>query len=336
MTKPLPPPRLADVARLARVSAVTVSRALRLPDTVSPATRDRIAQAVEATGYVRNRVAGSLASSRSNVVAMIIPSIRNSLFAATVQAVAHTLKQHGHAMILGESGYGPTDEEAMIEAFLAQRPCAIVLHNTAHTSRARTMLARAGIPVVETGDLVRDPVDSVVAFSNAAAGRAMTLHLAERGCRHIGFVSLPIRQSGRAAQRRRGYLQALKRLGLDAPSHRIVESPGSFEGGARALVDLLETDPAIDGVFFAGDVFAVGAVLEAQRRHWPVPGRVAIAGFDDLEIAPQLTPALTTMDIDRGRIGTEAATIILDRLDARHPAARRIDVGFSILHRAST
>lgn len=336
MTKVLAPPRLADVARLARVSAVTVSRALRFPDTVSLAARERIASAVEATGYVPNRIAGSLASSRSNVVAMIIPSIRNSLFAATVQALADTLKQRGHAMILGESGYEPSDEEAMIEAFLAQRPCAIVLHNTAHTARARTMLARSGIPVIETGDLVRSPVDSVVAFSNASAGKAMTLHLAKRGCRNIAFVSLPVRQSGRALQRRRGYLRALRVMGSVVARHRIVESPGSFEGGARALVQLLDTDPAIDGVFFAGDVFAVGAVLEAQRRGWPVPDRVAIAGFDDLEIAAQLTPALTTMDVHRGRIGNEAATIILDRLDGRNLAPRRIDVGFSILHRAST
>jgi LacI family gluconate utilization system Gnt-I transcriptional repressor len=331
-----PHARLDDVARLASVSAMTVSRALRSPDKVSAETRARIAAAIDSVGYVPNLVAGGLSSNRSNVAAAIVPSILNSLFASMLHGMSDQLRRNGYSLMVGDSGYSLIDEERLIESFLAQRPCGMFLHSTSHTERATRLLKRAGIPVIETGNLRRQPLDSVVSFSNFAAAKAMTLHLAARGYRKIAFVSLPVRQNDRARERRRGYEAALRKLGRPVEPALLWEAPGGFASGAEALVGLLAAQPGIDAVFFSGDVFAIGALLECARRGWAVPGRVAIAGFDDSEIATQIVPGLTTLSIPRAEIGQKAAQILLGRLADKSAAPERVDVGFSIVQRDST
>ncbi len=326
--------RMADIAAMAAVSAMTVSRALRDPSSVTAETLRRIEAAVDATGYVPNRVAGSLASRRTNVVGLIVPSLRNSLFVETIQGVADSLGPM-HDLMIADSGYALKGEEVAIRAFLAQRVCGIVLHNTAHTMRSRAMLRDAGVPCVETGNLIRKPVDMAVGFSNHDAACAMTEYLIRRGYRRIGFVSLPIRDNDRAAERRAGYLTALERAGLPADLARIVESPPGLRSGGAALVRLVESGPGVDAAFLSGDVLATGALLEANRRGWAVPGKVAIAGSDDSEMQESVTPPLTTLRFPRYEIGRRAAGMLLDRLQGRSSGPAVLDLGFEIIERAS-
>jgi LacI family gluconate utilization system Gnt-I transcriptional repressor len=321
--------------RAANPSDTFLARMLSLYGRNSEETRRRIADAIAAIGYVPNLVAGSLASSSSNVAAAIVPSMLNSLFASMLHGMSDGLRRRGYSLMVGDSGYSLLDEEQLIESFLAQRPCGIFLHSTSHTDRAKQLLKRSGIPVIETGNLLRQPLHSVVSFSNFAASKAMTLHLAERGYRKIGFVSLPVRQNERAFERRRGYIAALRKLGRSEDPGLMIEAAGGFSAGADALVRLVETQPDIDVVFCSGDVFAIGALFECQRRGWKVPDRVAIAGFDDSEIATQIVPALTTLMIPRAEIGRTAARILLDNLSAKSTGPERVDVGFSIAQRDS-
>jgi LacI family gluconate utilization system Gnt-I transcriptional repressor len=327
---------MADIARAVGVSTITVSRALRSPEMVSPETRRRIAEAISQFGYVPNLLAGSLAADRTNVVTAIFPSIQNSLFASTIQGISDVLREHGYYLMLGHSNYSLDEAEALVAAALAVRPCGMVLHNTTHTPRATALLTNAGVPVVETGELKRRPLDVVVSYSNGAAARAMTLHLATRGYRRIGFVSVDPRGNERARLRRQGYRAALKEAGILHNPRLERCMPQGFAGGAQALVDLLETEPRLEAVFFAGDVFAYGALFECQRRGWAVPDRIAIAGFDNLGFAEDVVPTLTTLRIPRYNIGRRAAEIILDRLAGRDGTTRRIDVGFEVVRREST
>ena len=328
--------RLEDVAKRASVSAMTVSRALRAPDQVSEKTRRRIARAVRDVGYVPNELAGGLRTfNRTKLVAAIVPSVRNSLFAATSHGMADALRARGVNLMLGDSHYSPAEEEDLVTAFLAQRPCGIVLHDAVRSPHARKLLLKSGIPIVEVGDLTRRPLDMVVSYSNFAAAKAMTRHLIARGYRRIGFASLATAITARSAARLKGYRAALREAGLTANPAHIVEVEGGFASGGAALVTLVAA--GADAVFFAGDVLAVGAVLECQRRGWSVPGRVAIASFDDHEIAAQVSPALTALRIPRYEIGRRAAELILDR---HHGVRRRapviVDLGFEVIARDST
>jgi LacI family gluconate utilization system Gnt-I transcriptional repressor len=326
--------RMADIAAMAGVSAMTVSRVLRDPGCVAPQTLRRIEAAIDATGYVANRVAGSLASRRTNIVGLIVPSLRNSLFAETIKGVSDILGSERPLMI-ADSGYSLKGEEVAIRAFLEQRICGIVLHNTKHTPRSRAMLREAGIPCVETGNLVRQPIDMTIGFSNHDASCAMTEYLLGHGYRRVGFVSLPTKDNDRAAERKAGYLSALARARIGADPAMILETPPGLQSGGQALVRLIEAAPDIQAVFLSGDVLATGALLEANRRGWNVPKRIAIAGSDDNELQECVSPPLTTLRFPRYEIGRRAAGMLLDRLAGRSSGPAIVDLGFEIIERAS-
>ncbi len=327
---------MSDIARHAGVSPMTVSRALREPASVSEKMRRRVEEAVRKFGYLPNRIAGSLSSKRSNVVGLVVPSIRNSLYASMIQAVSDVLRANGLHLMIANSGHRLEDEEGLVSALLAQRVCGLILHNTTHSKRLRELIARTDVPVVETGNLAARPLDMAVSYSNFEAARAMTNHLGRLGYRRIGFVTLPLADNDRSRERRRGYFAALKELGLAADPGLVLEASGGFSEGADALVRLVQTHPGIDAGFFAGDVLAVGALFECQRRGWAVPGRIAIASFDDLDLLRHAVPAVTTLRLPRQDIGRRSAELLVNRLRGAPRERVLIDVGFEIVQREST
>src|SRR5438552_2745098 len=141
--------RLADVARRAGVSAITVSRVLRTPEKVAPVTRARVSVAMQELGYVPNLVAGALASARTRGIAVLLPTIGNSIFTSTVEGLASALEPRGYALLLAESGYDPVREERMLTALLARRPEALIIVGSPATLAGIALLKRAAIPVVE-------------------------------------------------------------------------------------------------------------------------------------------------------------------------------------------
>jgi LacI family gluconate utilization system Gnt-I transcriptional repressor len=328
--------KMQDIARHAGVSPMTVSRALREPSSVSEKMRRKVDAAVREFGYLPNRIAGSLSSKRTNLVGLVVPSIRNSLYAGMIQAISNVLRANGLHLMIADSGHRLEDEEALVAALLAQRVCGLVLHNTSHSRRLRALLANSDVPVVETGNLPDSPLDMAVSFSNFDAARAMTAHLVRLGYRKIGFVTLPVRDNDRSQERRRGYFAALQELGLAVDPGLVLEAPGGFSEGAAALVRLVQAHPDIDAGFFAGDVLAVGALFECQRRGWAVPARIAIASFDDLDLLRHAVPTVTTLRIPRQDIGLRSAELLVNRLHGAPREPVRIDLGFEIVQREST
>src|SRR3954462_11184362 len=146
-------PTLFAVAKLAGVSSITVSRVVRLPNLVKPRTRDRVEAAMRELGYVPNQVPGSLASARTSSIGVLVPTIANSIFADTVQGLSHDLERLGYAVILAQSRYDAAREDRMLAALLSRRPEAIIVVGSRATQDGARLRGRAGIPVVETGDL---------------------------------------------------------------------------------------------------------------------------------------------------------------------------------------
>ncbi|KAA2212619.1 LacI family DNA-binding transcriptional regulator [Teichococcus oryzae] len=328
--------RMRDVAQRAGVSPMTVSRALRDPSKVSPAVLRRVEEAVRAVGYVPNRLAGGLSSMRTNVVGMIVPSLDNSLYSPTIQGVSAVLHASGYQLMIGECGHRVEGEEGLIAAFLAQRVAGLMLHDTRHTAEALAMLRRAGVPVVETGTLALDPLDMVVSYSNEAAAQAMTLHLHRLGYRRIACVTLPSAGNERSRERQKGYRAALAVAGLALDPALVLEMPPGLASGAEAVVRLLQSAAPPDAIFFAGDVLAAGALFECQRRGWDIPGQVAVAAFDDIDILRHTVPPVTTLRLPRAEIGRRGAEVLLDRIEGRATGRVAVDLGFEIIQRGST
>src|SRR6056297_3563188 len=179
---------LDDVAKLAGVSPITVSRVLNHPDKVAQNTRDKVKQAIARTGYVPNLLAGALASRKSRLIAAIVPSMANSVYTETIKFFTETMRSAGYQVILGESGHLEEQEESLISALLSRRPDGIFLTGTNHTKECKRLLIGANIPVVETWDLTPTPLDVVVGFSHQKIGEAVANYLWEKGYRKIGIV----------------------------------------------------------------------------------------------------------------------------------------------------
>ena len=330
------PIRMRDVAQRAGVSTMTVSRVLSDPEKVSAEVRRRVTEAIAEVGYLPNRLAGNLSSRHSNVIGLIVPSLENSLFAPTIQGVSDVLRRSGFQLMIADCGYSATDEEALVVAFLEQRVAGLMLHNTRHTPAVREMLRRAELPVVETGTLTPDPIDMVVSYSNHDASQAMVRHLHRLGYRRIGFVSLFSGNNNRSQARQLGYRDALAELGLPYDPRLMLEMPPGLPSGAEAVVRLAGGANPADAIFFAGDVLAIGALFECQRRGWPVPQKVAIAAFDNFEMLHHVVPPITTLRLPRAEIGRRGAEILLDRIQGRSQERVSVDMRFEIIQRAST
>ena len=330
-------PTMADVARLAGVSPMTVSRAFKTDSSVSEATRDAILKAADDLGYVFDSTASSLRSQRTDFIAVTIPSINNANFAETVRGLSEGLKPRGLQILLGYTDYDMAEEERLIEQFLRRRPEAIVVTGGRHTPRARRMLENAGIPVIETWDLPADPIGHVIGFSNADAARAVVDHFVAQGLSRIAFIGGDTTRDTRGADRRAGFIAAMQAHGLDAT--RLIAAgvpPISMREGAEAMGRLLETLPDTQAVICVSDLSAFGALTECQRRGVDVPGRLWIAGFGDYEIAGIAVPALTTINPFPRDIGARTAELILDVLDGRQNRPARIAISPELLIRQST
>ena len=330
-------PTMADVARLAGVSPMTVSRAFKTDSSVSDTTRDTILKAADDLGYVFDSTAANLRSQKTDFVAVTIPSINNANFAETVRGLSEGLKPRGLQILLGYTDYDMAEEERLIEQFLRRRPEAIVVTGGRHSPRARRMLENAGIPVIETWDLPDHPIGHVVGFSNAAAVRGMVDHFVTRGLTRIAFIGGDTSRDTRGADRRAGFIAAMQAHRLDAT--RLIAAgvpPISMREGADAMGRLLETLPDTQAVICVSDLSAFGALTECQRRGVDVPGRLWIAGFGDYEISGISVPALTTINPFPGDIGARAAGLILDVLDGHQTLPARITITPQLLIRQST
>lgn len=322
-----------DVARAAGVSHITVSRVINTPEKVSPDTRAKVETFIASMGYIPNMLAGGLASRRTRIVAAIVPTISHSMFAETVRGLSEQLAAQGYQLLLGQTNYAEETETALVEAFIGRRVDGLVLTGVQHTARTRQRLKAAGIPVVETWDLTQRPIDMLAGFDNYEAGRAMGRYLHQRGYRHTAFVG---GEDPRGMARFTGMREALLALGAPEPIHLVVPMGSFLHAGRESAAVLLDQHPEVNAAFFSNDVIAAGAAMECVRRGVAVPGRMALAGFANLEIASAVVPALTTVQISAHQIGLAAADMLLARFGGLAVEEPVRDLGFSILERDST
>jgi LacI family gluconate utilization system Gnt-I transcriptional repressor len=323
---------LHDVAKLAGVAPITASRAINTPGQVSAEVLRKVSEAVTRTGYVPNLLAGGLASTRSRLVAAVVPTIAGPVFLETVQSLTEALAERGYQLMLGQAGYAGGREDALLEAIIGRRPDGIVLTGIMHSAEGRRRLLASGIPVVETWDLTPTPIDMLVGFSHVEVGRAVAAYLHGKGRRRLAVVA---GDDERAVRRTESFRAAARSLGLPEVQVVVVPAPTTLRAGRDALGELLRRGADTDAVFCSSDLLALGVLTEARVRAVTVPDRLAVIGFGDLVFAADLEPALSSVHIKGGAIGRQAARFIVDRVEGREVAERVVDIGFSIIERAS-
>lgn len=328
-------PTISDVARLAGVGAITVSRALREPERVSKELRSQIEAAVDALGYVPDRNARALASSRADLIAVLVPSLTNSVFAEVVHGLYDELGDSTLQIHIGNTHYSGLEEERLLRVFLSQRPAAIIVSGIDQTPVARRMLEECGCPVVQIMETSTEPIDMMVGFSHFDGGRAVTRHLIAAGYRRIGFLGA--RMDPRSQRRLAGYRAAIDEADLFDP-RLVTTTPtsSSVPLGRDLLRDALARAPDLDAVFCNNDDLALGVLFECNRSALTVPDRIGIAGFNDLDFAAVASPSLTSVRTHRYEIGRQTMAMARAAIGGERTADRIVDVGFELRVREST
>jgi LacI family transcriptional regulator, gluconate utilization system Gnt-I transcriptional repressor len=316
---------LRQVADAAGVTAITVSRFLREPALVAPATADTIRAALAATGYLGNKQAGVLASGHANVVAALVPNLAHTIFAETLQGLAGPLEAAGLELLVAASDYSMQREEAQIAALLAWAPRALVITGRHHTPAALKRLREAhagGCTVVEMWDQHPRPRHGFaqVGFNHRAAGQRLAQHLLERGHRRLAYIDSPVAGDTRARERGDGFVAAVQSAGAQAQRWNAPEGE-PITAGREAVAPLWARADRPSACAFANDHLGCGALLGALALGLRVPQDLALAGFGDFELAAHLQPGLTTLAPPRREIGERTAELLLAELrHAPHPS----------------
>jgi LacI family gluconate utilization system Gnt-I transcriptional repressor len=328
---------LNDVAEHAGVSPVTVSRVIRRPHMVSPELKTRVEAAIATLNYIPNHLASALASTRTHIVGVIVPSLTNGVFDDYLDAIQDVLHPAGIQTLVLNVRYSEAEEEQAIATLLGYHPEAMILAGVDQTLRSRAMLRSAGLPVVQTMDVTDDPIDLNIGLDHSEAGYAAVRYLHRLG--HSRIAHLTARGDPRARRRHAGYARAMADLGLSTEG-LVAATPAisDIEGGGALFRQVLERVPAVSAVFTCNDDLALGAIFECQRQGIRVPQDVAVMGFNDLDFCVASVPTLSSVSTERRTMGTWAAASVLEiiRGSGRRPTPARVNVGFSILARAST
>ena len=339
-SKPLHHPRatgrvtLADVARLADVSPITVSRALRGERSVDPALIARVVDASRRLGYVPDPAARALASRHSSHVAVLIPMLSNALFVDLLEAVQRTLRPAGYQTLIGITHYDASEEEQLLREQLQHRPAGILVTGLQRNDTTRTLLAQSGIPCVHLMELSDEADVCSVGLSQTDAAAALTRHLLAQGRRRIAFAAAQL--DPRTMQRLDGWRRELVSAGLhDSTLEWLNPAPSSLALGGRMFEQIMGQKQAVDAIFFCNDDLAQGALLAALSLNVRVPEQVSIAGFNDLTGSDQMLPPLTTVRTPRTEIGMAAAAMLLSLMQGKAPASKRVDVGYELVVRGS-
>lgn len=312
-TRPL---TLRDVSEASGVSEMTVSRVLRNRGDVSTATRERVLTAAKSLGYVPNKIAGALASQRVNLVAVIIPSLRNMVFHEVMSGISAVLEETELQPVVGVTDYLPEKEERVLYEMLSWRPSGVIIAGLEHTDASRAMLKASGIPVVEIMDVDGTPIDAMVGISHRRAGRKIAEAILKAGYQRIGFLGTKMPLDHRARKRFEGFTGALAKGGVEVADQQFYSGGSALAKGREMTEAMLARDPDLDFLYYSNDMIAAGGLLTLLEKGIDIPNQIGLAGFNGVELLEGLPRQLATMDACREEIGRKAAEIISERVNA--------------------
>ena len=306
---------LADVAEQAQVSTATVSRCLNSPDLVDPNTRERIFKAIDALSYTPNFGARAMAARRTQTVGAVIPTMENSIFARGIQAFQEELSNHGFTLLVASSSYKPVREEEQIKNLIARGAEGLLLIGYDRNPVIYEFLRNRKIPVLVTWAF--DPSESrpAIGFNNVEAMSNLTKKILELGHRKIGFITASLKNNDRARNRLKGIQEAMKKADLPERNLQLVQTNYSIENGSKAFEKIMGAEERPTVVIGGNDVLAVGALRKAKEMGFRIPDDLSITGFDDIELAQVVDPALTTVHVPHRKMGTRAAQILVSLIN---------------------
>ena len=328
-------PRLTDVAALAGVSTATVSRALNQPATVTAQLRERVQSAVATLGYVPYGPARALASRRSHTIGAVVPTIDNAIFARNIQALQARLFEAGFTLLLASSEYDYPREVREVQSLVERGIDGLMLVGENRDASVYELLEKKRVPYINTWIYREESPHPCVGFDNAQAAHQIGSFLLDIGHRRIAMVAGVREGNDRAAARIEGVTAALAERGLRFDRGHLVEHEYHIIEGRRAAGRLLASSNPPTAIICGNDVLALGVLFECRARDVQVPKEISITGFDDLDLAANIDPPLTTIHVPAVEMGRHAAEYLLARLE-KSPAPEKTELPATLVVRETT
>lgn len=336
---------LKDVAKKAGVSPITVSRVVNGYEGVRANVREKVEAAITELGYIPNRSASVLASSKSKLIGVLIPSLSNVVYNDVLRGIYDITVAVNYQVLLSNTHYSPIEEERAIRTLLGQSPEGLIITGGEQTDAAKALLKASGVPVVQMMDKVDRPIDMNVGFSHYRAGAAVAQSLLDKSYTKIGFIGA--RMDPRTCDRLAGFKSVLSAAnGLELARIITNSQPSSVAMGATLFRELMaKTQGDCDAVFCCNDDLALGALHQCKKMHISVPDKFGVCGFNDIEMATYAEPASSSVSVNRYKMGKKAIECIFDRINHKNvksasqsssPLSNYINTGFELLMREST
>ncbi len=302
---------LADVAIVAGVSKMTASRALRGASDVSNQSLEKVQQAAKDIGYVGNHLAMSLSNQRSDLIGVVIPGLKNIVFAEVLSGIAEGIEGSGMQPVFGVTDYSLEKEYDVIRNMLSWNPAGLIVTGLDQPEYTQRLLKNADIPIVQIMDLDGTPVDACVGLSHRAAGEAMALALIQRGKKRFGYVGCGLESDSRAQKRLAGFKECLSQNNIEFKKIELGQGLSTLKAGRELTSQLLASNPDLDCIYYSNDDLAAGGAFHCIAAGIPVPEQILLAGFNGLDIIDSLPIRIATSKSPRREIGRTAAEIVV-------------------------
>jgi LacI family transcriptional regulator len=306
---------LSDVARYADVSTATVSRVLNNPEKVSKVRRNQIQAAIVELGYIPDGAARALASRRSKIIGVVVPTLDNAIFATCIQSLQSRLKQLGYTLIVASHEYDLEEELHEVKTLLQHGIEGVMLVGATHAPQLHKLLAGQRLPFVHCWAYDPNSSKPYIGFDNKKAANKIAQYLLDLGHRDFELIVGHTNNNDRSSDRLQGSIDAIESRGLALSEKNILKRSYSVKQGREAMHILLQNSLRPTAVICGNDVLALGALAQCQAAGVRVPEDISITGFDDLDMSSQLIPALTTVHVPSAEMGKRAANHLVAQIN---------------------
>lgn len=313
---------IAEVAEAAGVSRTTVSHVISGNRPVAEETRKRVSEVIVRLGYRPNSLARSLRIQRSHTIAVIVPDITNPFYPVMTRGLDDAFAGDYRALICSTDAKRERELAFAADAYDRNADGIVIVAFQIDADDLADIIG-SGIPMVSMGEAIDHPDVDIVLKEDERGAFEATKYLIEKGHTRIGHVG---GTAGPGHSREAGYRRAMDEAGLGVTPDMISDGAWNRSGGGKAMHQLIEATEGTSAVFCGNDLMAIGALDCARELGLDVPEDIAVVGFDDIESAALVTPALTTMTNPAYESGMAAGKLLLDRIEGARPSARRIVV----------
>lgn len=321
-----------EIAKLAGVSRATVSRYLN-QGYVSSEKAAVIKKVIEETGYVPSLQAQTLRTKKTKLIGVILPKINSESMSRVVAGISTVLSERDYHLLLANTDNDEKKELEYLQLFQDNRVDGIILVGTIFTQEHKRLMKESQLPIVVVGQQAGG--FSSVYHDDEGAAEAVTELMMAAGGKNFGLIGATSRDVAVGQGRRNGFLEGLRKAGIQIEDSAIAEAAFSSESGYEMAKALLEKNPQIDSLFCATDSMAIGAMEYLKEQKIRIPQDVQIIGFGDSRMAKVIEPRLTTVHFAYKTSGEEAARIILEQLEGKSEAVRETRLGYRIVEGAS-